>query len=161
MSCRIERFGGHLLHCSVAKQTLVALSSESAFYGIVRAAAFGIQTRQLLCQLGVPLRLDILCDSSAVKGKICTRSGSGKVRHPGIKELWVQEALRQNQFSLRVVDALLNWADFGEKSLEKDRLDSLILRMPLSRGERRTAAVAIAALSFLSASSPSENSETR
>ena len=98
VSCTSERLGGHLLDSSVAKQTLVALSSgESEFNGIVRAAAFGIQTHQLLCQLGVPLRLDILCDSSAAR-EVCTRSGSGKVRHLSIKELWVQEALRNNEF---------------------------------------------------------------
>ena len=68
VSYSIERLGGHLLDCSVAKQTVVASScGESDFYGIVRVAAFGIETRQLLCQLGVPLRLDILCDSSAAR----------------------------------------------------------------------------------------------
>ena len=30
-------------------------------------------------------------DSSAARG-ICTRTGSGKVRHLSIKELWIQEA---------------------------------------------------------------------
>ena len=94
VSCTIERLGGHLLGCSVAKQTVVALSSgESESHGIVRTAAFGIQTRQLLCQLGVPLRLDILCEIS----------GSGMVRHLSMKKVWLQEALRKSDFSLRVV----------------------------------------------------------
>ena len=95
---------------------------------------WGIQTRQLLHQLSVPLRLDILGGSLAARG-ICTHSGSGKVRHLSIKELWVQEALRKNEFSLRVVDTLLNWADVVTKSLEKDRLDSLMLQVTLGRGE--------------------------
>ena len=99
--------GRHWLDCSVAKQTVVALSSgASEFYGIVRAAAVGIQSHQLLCQLGVPLHLDILCDSSAAR-EICTRSGSGKVRHLTIKEQWMQEALRKGVLNLRVVDTLL------------------------------------------------------
>ena len=53
------------------------------------------------------------------------------------------EALRKNEFSLRVVDTLLNWADVGRKSLEKDRLDSLMWQLPLGRGEGRTAVVAV------------------
>ena len=72
---------------------LAALSnSEIKFYGIVRAAACGIQTRQLLCQLGVPLRLDVLCESLAAR-EICTRSGFGKIRHLSIKE----DALRKER----------------------------------------------------------------
>ena len=37
VSCTVERYGSHMLDCTVAKQWLVALSSEEAeFYGIVR-----------------------------------------------------------------------------------------------------------------------------
>ena len=40
VSCTVERYGSHMLDCSVAKQSLVALSSEEAeFYGIVKAVA--------------------------------------------------------------------------------------------------------------------------
>ena len=134
VSCAIEHHGVHLLDGSAAKQPVVALTSgESEFYGIVRTTAFGIQTRELLGQFGVPLRLDILCDSSAAR-LIRTRSDSGKDRHLSIKELWVHDALRKSEFSLRVVDTLLNWADVGTKSIKKDRLDSVLLQMPLSRG---------------------------
>ena len=36
VSCTVERYGSHMLDCSVAKQSLVALSFEEAeFYGIV------------------------------------------------------------------------------------------------------------------------------
>ena len=74
-------FDGNRLDCrhrdgkSVSsKQTVVALSSgQSELYGVARPAAFGIQTRQLLQQLGVPLRLDILCDTSSSKSCGCRR----------------------------------------------------------------------------------------
>ena len=87
-------------------------------------------------------------------------SGSGKVRHHTNKELWVQEAPRKCEFSLRVVDTLLNWADVGTKSLEKDHRDSLMLQMLLSRGEERMAVVAVAAPSCLPVSPFNENNET-
>ena len=41
-----------MLNCSVAKQSLVALSSrEAEFYGIVRAVATSKQTSQILEQI--------------------------------------------------------------------------------------------------------------
>ena len=93
--CSTERFGQHLLEVSVAKQSVVALSSgEREFYGIVRACAQGIQTQQLLGAVGVPVGLDILSDSSAARG-VCNRTGSGKVGHLSIKELGATEAPRE------------------------------------------------------------------
>ena len=36
VSCIVERYGSHMIDCSLAKQSLVALSSgEAEFYGIV------------------------------------------------------------------------------------------------------------------------------
>ena len=99
MPCTIERLDGHLQHCSVAKQTVFALSSgEGEFHGIVRVAACGIQTRQLLGQLGVPLRLDILCDSSAARGSAHVQV-LGRVF--SIKEMWMQEPFEKNESRLR------------------------------------------------------------
>ena len=97
-SCTVERYGSHMLDCSVAKQSLVALSSKKAeFYGIVSAVATSKQTSQMLEQIGMQLEVTSASDSSAVKG-ICTKTGSGKVRHLSIKELWIQEAYRKKEF---------------------------------------------------------------
>ena len=53
VSCTVERYGSHMLDCSVAKQSLVALSSgETEFHGIVRAVATSKQTSQILEQIG-------------------------------------------------------------------------------------------------------------
>ena len=65
----------------------VALSSgEAEFYGIVRAVATSKQTSQILEQIGMQSEVTIASDSSAARG-ICTKTGSGKVRHLSIKEL--------------------------------------------------------------------------
>ena len=85
VSCTVERNGSHMIDCSVAKQSLVALSSgEAEFYGIVRAVATSKQTSQILEQIGMQSEVTIASDSSAARG-ICTRTGSGKVRHLSIK----------------------------------------------------------------------------
>ena len=102
VSCIVERYGSHMLDCSVAKQSLVALSSrEAQFDGIVRTVA---------------------------------RTGSGKVRHLSIKELWVQASYRKKEFQLVSVDTLLNWADIGTKAHTSERLTSLLRQMPLRLG---------------------------
>ena len=75
-----EVWQSHDLTC-VAKQSLDALSSgEAEFYGIVRAVATSKQTSQILEQIGMQSEVTIASDSSAARG-ICTRTGSGKVRH--------------------------------------------------------------------------------
>ena len=142
VSCTVERYGSHMLDCSVAKQSLVALSSgEAEFYGIVRAVATSKQTSQILEQIGMQLEVTTASDSSVARG-ICTRTGSGKVRHLSIKELWVQEAYRKKEFQLVSVDTLLNWADIGTKAHTSERLTSLLRQMPLRLREGQTKALA-------------------
>jgi len=161
VSCLAERLGDHLLEVSVAKQTVVALSSgEAEFYGIVRAAAHGIQTKQLLEAVGLKLQLTVLSDSSAARG-MCTRTGSGKVRHLDIKELWVQQKYRDRVFDLRPVDTLLNWADLGTKAHGGERLDSLCRQMLLRREGRTAARSAAAGSTACAAGPPGAQTEAR
>ena len=66
VSCTVEWYGSHMLDCSVAKQSLVALSSgEAEFHGIVRSVATSKQTSQILEQIGMQLEVTIASDSSA------------------------------------------------------------------------------------------------
>ncbi|CAK0864461.1 unnamed protein product, partial [Prorocentrum cordatum] len=108
-SCKVERYGDHMLDCSVAKQaTIASPSGEAEFYGIARAVAIGKQTSQTLRQMGLASDLAAASGSSAARG-IGAWTGSGADRHLAIKELWLQEALRNKEFELAIVDALLNW----------------------------------------------------
>jgi hypothetical protein len=150
-----ERFGGHLLDLSIAKQSVLATSSgESEFYAIVKGSAQGLQTKQLLDCIAWPVELEILSDSSAARG-MCLRSGSGKVKHLSIKELWVQELFRKKQASLSAVNTLINWGDIGTKALDPARLEFLQQIMPLLQREGLEGEVgkgkALAALCFLNA----------
>ena len=116
VSCTVERCGSHMLDCSVANQSLVALSSsEAEFYGIVWAVA---TSKQTLEQIGMKAEVTIASDSSAARG-MCTRTGSGQVRHLSIEELWKKEAYRKKEFQLVSVDTLLNWADIGTKAHDR------------------------------------------
>ena len=126
-----------MIDFSVSKPLVALSSGEAEFYGIVRAVATSKQTSQILEQLGMQLEVTIASDSSAARG-ICTRTGSRKVRHISIKELWMQEAYRKKEFQLVSVDTLLNWADIGTKAHTLERLTSLLRRMPLRLGEEQT-----------------------
>ena len=133
MSSLAVRFGSHLLETSCSKQSLVALSSgESEFYSLVRGGAQGIQIQQCLEFMKVKVQLVLLSDSSAARG-IASRQGSGKVKHLAMKELWLQQAVRDKVLTIEPVDTLLNWSDLGTKSLDKGRLDSLMRQMPIQR----------------------------
>ena len=142
VSCTVERYGSHMLDCSVEKQWLVALSSEEAeFYAVVRAVATSKQTSQILEQIGMQLEVAIASDSSAALG-MCTTTGSGKVRHLSIQELWIQEAYRKKEFQVLPVDTLLNWADIGTKGRTSERLTLLLRQRPLRLKEGQTNALA-------------------
>ena len=77
----MERYGRHIVDCSVAKQSLVALfSGEAEFYDIVRAVATSKHSSRILEQIGMQSEVTIASDSSAARG-IRTRTGTRKVRH--------------------------------------------------------------------------------
>ena len=46
---------------------------------------------------------------------------------------WIQEDLPKQQPFIRCVDALMNWADLGTKSLDVDSLESLVRQLPRRR----------------------------
>ncbi|CAK0839054.1 unnamed protein product [Prorocentrum cordatum] len=111
------------------------MSGEAEFYAIIKGAAQGVQTSQVIESfVGRECKLDVLSDSSAARG-ICNRQGSGKVRHLSAKDLWVQSFFRDSRGNLKKVDAEVNWADLGTKAHAQARLQQLVDMMPLRRNE--------------------------
>ena len=142
VSCTVERCGSHMLDCSVAKQSLVPLSSgEAEFYGIVRAAATSKQTSQILEQIGMKAEVTTASDSSAARG-ICTRTGSGKGATPFDQRVVDTGSVSQEGVPVGVGGHVLNWADIGTKAHTSERLTSLLRQMPLRLRECRTKALA-------------------
>ena len=111
VSCILERYGSHMIDCSVAKQLLFALSSgEAEFFRAVEKHRS--KPHRSWKQIGMQSEVTIASHSSAARG-ICTRTGSRKVQHLSIKSLWIQESYRKKEFQLVSIDTLLNWADVG------------------------------------------------
>ena len=136
VSCIIERFGKHILDCTVNKQKTIALSSgEAEFYPIVKAGAQSIQSQSTLVAFGHgEVHIKIWSDSSAARG-IVQRQGPGKLRHLDIKDLWIQEFIRLKKAEVLKILTDVNWADVGTKALAKSRLEELLAMMPITRRE--------------------------
>ena len=134
MSSTYQRFGKHLLDCCCGRQSLVALSSgEAEFYAMVKTAAEGKLTTEILRHFGWQVHHRVLSDSSAARS-MAQRVGCGKVKHLSLKQMWIQQAVRTKELSIGKVDTLMNLADLGTKALESSRLDSLVKQLPLERG---------------------------
>ncbi len=119
-------FGKHLLETCVASQSVVALSSgEAEFYAIGRGAASAIMMRQFFEVVGIEVKAQVNSDSSAARG-IATRIGSGRVRHLHIRDLWVQERIREGELHLGKVGTEENRSDMGTKYLDGRRIEKLM-----------------------------------
>ena len=64
---------------------------------------------------------------------IAQRSGTGKVKHLDIRELWLQEKVRAKELAARKESTTTKWADLGTESLTGPRISELIQIMPLCR----------------------------
>ena len=134
MSALAERFGDHLIETSCSRQSVVALSSgEAEFYAMTRGAASGLMSHQVVEAIGYKnLSLTLLTDSTAAKG-IAGRTGAGKLKHLSIKELWLQDLVKQKRIKVEKEPTATNWSDLGTKSLSGRRIGELMHIMPLTR----------------------------
>ena len=79
--------------------------------------------KSLSADLGWKTDFKIHVDSSAAIG-ICKRPGIGRVRHLATGQLWVQEMLRNDDFSLYKVLGTKSPVDILTKHVPRDTLDT-------------------------------------
>ena len=104
VSCTVERYGSHMIDCSVAKQSLIAAySGEAEFYGIVRV----VGQKANFTDLGA--------DREAIRGDHCIRQQCG-TRHVYKDRIRESATFFNQRVQLVSVDTLLNWADVGTKA---------------------------------------------
>ena len=119
--------GSHLIKTWSSTQSSVALSSgEAEFYGVVKAAGYGLGYQALLHDFGMQKQLTVFTDSTAALG-IASRQGLSKLRHLDTNTLWVQQAVRCKRLILRKVLGEENPADvFTKHIVGADKLGQLI-----------------------------------
>ena len=87
--------GSHCILTWSRTQQLVALSSaEAELNASVKAAQEGLSLKHLAEEFGDQVFLRLCGDSSANDG-ILKRSGTGKVKHLSVRQMWLQEKVGQ------------------------------------------------------------------
>ena len=99
----VSLHGPHLLLHYSRTQAGVALSSAEA--ELNAALKMGFER-----ELGDNVDMKINGDSSAVKG-ILPRRGCGKVKHLGLKQLWLQEQVRSGKVEFQKISLSMNPSD--------------------------------------------------
>ena len=103
--------GSHLIAHWSRTQSGVALSSgEAELNAALKMGCEILGVRQFCSELGYDYAIDINGDSSAVKG-ILNRKGCGKVKHIEVKQLWLQERVRNGEISFTKVPRSTNPGD--------------------------------------------------
>ncbi len=74
----------------------------------------GLQS--LLADWGLPVRVEVLSDSSAARGHV-QRRGLGKMRHIQTRFLWVQERVAEGHIKITCVPGSRNVADVLTKAV--------------------------------------------
>ena len=119
----VALLGTHPLKHWSATQRAVSLSSGEAELGaILKGAAEGLGMQSLAADHGEEIRLKLWTDASAAIG-ICSRTGIGKVRHLSVGQLWAQEKLRVQAFSLHKQAGYWNPADMLTKHVPREVLE--------------------------------------
>ena len=107
--------GGHLLRHWSRQQHAIALSSgEAELYALNRGAQEGMGLVQMSADLGLKMGLCLLTDATAAKG-IVQRSGSGRLKHVEVQELWLQEVIANQRARIVNIPPEQNVADLMAK----------------------------------------------
>ena len=116
----IMAIGQHPLKAWSVTQATVALSSaEAELYAMSEGASRGLGTKTTLQELGVNLELVVIwTDSSAAKAHVSTR-GLGRMRHLEVKDLWMQELVRDGRLRVAKIRGDRNPADVLTKYLDR------------------------------------------
>ena len=116
----VVTIGEHTIKTHCRQQKVVALSSaEADLYAMVSASAEALAMVAYGRDVGLDLKCELYCDSSAALG-IAQRAGIGKVRHLRTQGLWVQEVRVAGRIAYRKVLGTKNPADLLTKHMTAD-----------------------------------------
>jgi hypothetical protein len=142
-----EFFGDCLLDGWAGTQQTLSLSSgEAELYGICNGSARLLWTKNLLAECGFTVVATVGTDSTAAKG-ICSRLGTGKIRHLETRCLWVQERVRSKEINIAKVPTETNRGDMQTKPLDPTRFWMLMGLLPMRRVTTGCSSVSVAMLS--------------
>ena len=127
-------WGSHLIRSWSKDQDIIALSSAEAE---LHAASYGAMQlkglKSLSRDVGLEFKLNVHIDASAAIG-IIRRQGLGKLRHIEVRDLWLQQEVKDKMISLHKVESWCNPADLGTKALGQREIERHVKCMGLRWG---------------------------
>ena len=115
-------WGGCFLKGWSKTMEILALSSgESELGALVRACTEGLGVQSVLKDFGIQVSVQIRSDATAAIG-MARRLGLGRVRHLSVADLWIQQRLRQGDFTISKQLGRDNCADLMTKVKGRDEI---------------------------------------
>ena len=112
--------GGHCLHQWSRTQSTIALSSgEAELNAALKGGVELIGVQNLMLELGMPSTLTLKGDSSACSGTV-HREGCGRIKHLELKQLWLQQKVKNGSINYVKIPRQANPADSMAKSWTTD-----------------------------------------
>ena len=103
--------GWHTISWWCKLQSTIALSScEAELNASVKGASEGLNAQGIAQDFGDDPNLELKTDASAARGVIM-RQGVGKIRHLHIKQLWLQERVREGDLVVTKIPRSDNLSD--------------------------------------------------
>ncbi len=119
--------GTHVLCAWSVTQSVQALSSgEAEFYSVLKGAVEAPGLSALAEELGLELRVPRVGTASTAAKGAASRHGLGKLKHPELKHLWIQELVRARRVVPVKEVPEVNFADLMTKRLEQERMTALL-----------------------------------
>ena len=112
----VAQIGNHTVKSGSTLQSLTALSvGEAEFYAAVQGGQVGLSLKSLYQDLGIPLKIEILCDSSTANSLTDRLGAEQRTKHIDTRYIWIQERVQDGDLSVKKVLTAKNCADVGTK----------------------------------------------
>ncbi len=113
------QLGKHALRTwSVAQPTVTMSSAKAEFQAMVEGATRGIGLSGMLGDLGLVIGVFELHTHSSAGMSLASRRGPAKIRHISVRELWLQEVVKEGKVRLMKIGGEINPADLLTKYFE-------------------------------------------
>ena len=125
MSGGVLCLGTSVLKTWAKRQAIVALSSAEAEYmAIIKGVQEALAVRTALIEMGMPVQVNVLCDSSAAKGS-AEKQGLMHMKHMQLRELFLKRVVEQGLVRITKIGTLDNLSNPLTKAVDAKMLRKL------------------------------------
>lgn len=124
--------GRHVIKAWSRTQAGVALSSgEAELIAAIKGSTELLGLRTLAAEMDEHVQAKVLTDSSAAKGAV-TRTGSGRMKHLSVSNLWVQEMASRREIEYVKIPRDANYADIRTHHWDATAGERMLSRMGMA-----------------------------